>query len=170
MDVQFVQELFDALISYINSVVHHHHHHHHHHHLFNVRVPLRVGRTALMFVLSFFLHSILFAGSSLVSFQFLQSSFIVSPHIFLCLPRPWCPSTSGAVMLLIQPSFLATRPNQHNRLYLNNICMLLIPSFSRRESELMRSFRHTLLIHRTIAPSLRSSFSHLSLVRFWPSD
>ena len=36
---------------------------HHHHHSFNVSVPLKVGRTAPMFVPSFFLHSILFAGS-----------------------------------------------------------------------------------------------------------
>ena len=52
-------------------------HHHHHHHSFNVSVPLKVGRAAPMFVLSFFLHSILFAGSALDSFQCLRSLLIV---------------------------------------------------------------------------------------------
>ena len=121
------------------------------------RLPHRVGRTVPMFVLSFFLHSILFEGSTLVSFQFLRSSLIVSLHVFFGLPRPRCPSTSSAVMLLRQPSFPATWPNQRNRLYRNNVCMLLIPSFSRRE--FVQSFRRTLHIHRTIARSLRSSFS-----------
>ena len=37
--------------------------------------------------------------------------------------------------------------------------MLLIPRFSRRECELMQSFRHTLHIHWTIAQSLCFSFS-----------
>ena len=101
----------------------------------------------------------LFAGSTLVSFQFLQSSFIVSLHVFLGLPRPGCPSTSSAVMLLTQPSFLAIWTKQCNQLYCNNVCMLLIPSFSRRESELMWSFKRTLHIHRTIAQSLHSNFS-----------
>ena len=49
-----------------------------HHHSFNVSVPLKVGRTAPMFVLSFFLHSILLAGSALDSFQCLRSLLIVS--------------------------------------------------------------------------------------------
>ena len=105
-----------------------------------------------------FSHSILFAGSTLVSFQFLRSSFIVSLHVFLGQPRPRCPLTSSAVMLLIQPSFFATWPNQRNRLYRSNVCMLLIPNFSRRESELMRFFRRTLHIQRTIARSLRFSY------------
>ena len=61
----------------------HHHHHHHHHHSFNVSVPLKVGRTAPMFVLSFFLHSILFAGSALDSFQ----CEIIVDRIFPCLLR-----------------------------------------------------------------------------------
>ena len=37
-----------------SSAHHRHRHYHHHHHLFNVPVPLRVGCTAPMFVLSFF--------------------------------------------------------------------------------------------------------------------
>ena len=111
--------------------------HPHHHHSFNVSVPLKVGRTAPMFVPSFFLHSILFAGSALDSFQCLRSLLIVSFHVFFGLPRPRCPTTSNSVMLLIQPSFLTTCPNQRSRLYRNKVCMLLIPSFLRRESELM---------------------------------
>ena len=87
-----------------------------------------------MFVLSFFLHSILFAGSALDSFQCLRSLLIVSFHVFFGLPRPRCPTTSNSVMLLIQPSFLTTCPNQRSRLYRNKVCMLLIPSFLRRES------------------------------------
>ena len=83
-----------------------------HRHSFNVSVPLKMGRTAPMFVLSFFLHSILFAGSALDSFQCLRSLLIVSFHVFFGLPRPRCPSTSNSVMLLIQPSFLTTCPNQ----------------------------------------------------------
>ena len=82
-----------------------------HHHSFNVSVPLKVGCTA-PFVLSFFLHSILFAGSTLDSFQCLRSLLIVSFHVFFGLPRPRCPTTSNSVMLLIQPSFLTTCPNQ----------------------------------------------------------
>ena len=97
---------------------------HHHHHSFNVSVPLKVGRTAPMFVLSFFLHSILLAGSALDSFQCLRSLLIVSFHVFFGLPRPRCPTTSNSVMLLIQPSFLTTCPNQRSRLYLNKVCML----------------------------------------------
>ena len=84
----------------------------HHHHSFNVSVPLKVGCTAPMFVLSFILHSILFAGSALDSFQCLRSLLIVSFHVFFSLPRPRCPTTSNSVMLLIQPSFLTTCPNQ----------------------------------------------------------
>ena len=61
-----------------------------------------------MFVLSFFLHSILFAGSALDSFQCLRSLLIVSFHVFFGLPRPCCPTTSNSVILLIQPSFLTT--------------------------------------------------------------
>ena len=115
-------------------------------------VSLRLGRTAPIFVLSFSLHSILLARSIFVGFLFLRLSFIVFLHTFLGLPRPRCPSTSSAVMLLIKPSLLATRPNQHNRLNCNNVCMLLIPRFSRRESELMRmSLRPTLHIQQTIA-------------------
>ena len=100
-----------------------------HHHSFNVSVPLKVGHTAPMFVLSFFLHSILFAGSALDSFQCLISLLIVSFHVFFGLPRPRCPTTSNSVMLLIQSSFLTTCPNQRSRLYRNKVCMLLIPSF-----------------------------------------
>ena len=81
---------------------------HFHHHSFNMSVPLKVGRTAPMFVLSFFLHSILFVGSALDSFQ--RSLLIVSFHVFFGLPRPRCPTTSNSVMLLIQPSFLTTCP------------------------------------------------------------
>ena len=91
---------------------------HHHHHSFNVSVPLKVGHTAPMFVLSFFLHSILFAGSALDSFQCLRSLLIVSFHVFFGLTRPRCPTTSNSVMLLIQPSFLTTCPNQRSRLIL----------------------------------------------------
>ena len=130
-----------------------------HHHSFNVSVPLKVGRTAPMFVLSFFLHSILLAGSALYSFQCLRSLLIVSFHVFFGLPRPRCPTTSNSVMLLIQPSFLTTCPNQRSRLYLNKVCMLLIPSFLSRESELMWSFKRTLHVHRIIARSLRCSLS-----------
>ena len=132
---------------------------HHHHHSFNVSVPLKVGRTAPMFVLSFFLHSILFAGSALDSFQCLRSLLIVSFHVFFGLPRPRCPTTSNSVMLLIQPSFLTTCPNQCRRLYRNKVCMLLIPSFLRTESELMWSFKSPLHVHRIIARSLRCSLS-----------
>ena len=103
-----------------------------HHHSFNVSLPLEMGRTAPMFVLSFFLHSILFAGSALDSFQCLRSLLIVSFHVFFGLPRPRCPLTSNSLMLLIQPSFLTTCPNQRSRLYRNKVCMLLIPSFLRR--------------------------------------
>ena len=112
-----------------------------------------------MFVLSFFLHSILLAGSALDSFQCLRSLLIVSFHVFFGLPRPRCPTTSNSVMLLIQPSFLKTCPNQRSRLYLNKVCMLLIPSFLSRESELMWSFKRTLHVHRIIARSLRCSLS-----------
>ena len=118
---------------------------------------LKVGRTAPMLVLSFFLHSILFAGSVLDSFQCLRSLLIVSFHVFFGLPRPRCPTTSNSVMLLIQPSFLTTCPNQRSRLYRNKVCMLLIPSFLRRESELMWSFKRTLHVHPIIARSLRCS-------------
>ena len=131
----------------------------HHHHWFNVSVPLKVGHTAPMFVLSFFLHSILFAGSALDSFQCLRSLLIVYFHVFFSLPRPRCPTTSNSVMLLIQPSFLTTCPNQRSRLYRNKVCMLLIPSFLRRESELMWSLKRTLHVHRIIARSLRCSLS-----------
>ena len=62
-------------------------------HSFNVSVPLKV------FVLSFFLHSILFVGSALDSFQCLKSLLIVSFHVFFGLPRPRCPTTSNSVML-----------------------------------------------------------------------
>ena len=115
-------------------------------------VPLKVGCTAPMFVLSFFLHSILFAGSALDSFQCLRSLLIVSFHVFFGLPCPRCPTTSNSVMLLIQPSFLS-------RLYRNKVCMLLIPSFLRRESELMWSSERTLHVHRIIARSLLCSLS-----------
>ena len=57
----------------------------HHHHSFNVSVPIKVGCTAPMFVPSFFLHSILFAGSALDSFQCLRSLLIVSFHVFFGL-------------------------------------------------------------------------------------
>ena len=108
-----------------------------------------MGRTAPMFVLSFFLHSILFAGSALDSFQCRRSLLIVSFHVFFGLPRPRC------------PSFLTTCPNQRSRLYRNKVCMLLIPSFLRRESELMWSFRHTLHVHQIIARPLHCSLSRL---------
>ena len=106
-----------------------------------------------------FLHSVLLAGSALDSFQCLRSLLIVSFHVFFGLPRPRCPTTSNSVMLLIQPSFLTTCPNQRSRLYLNKVCMLLIPSFLSRESELMWSFKRTLHVHRIIARSLRCSLS-----------
>ena len=67
-----------------------------HHHSFNVSVPLKMCRTAPMFVLSFFLHSILFAGSALDSFQCLRSLLIVSFHVFFGHPRPRCPTTSNS--------------------------------------------------------------------------
>ena len=123
------------------------------------QVPLKVGRTAPMFVLSFFLHSILSAGSALDSFQCLRSLLIVSFHVFFGLPRPRCPTTSNSVMLLIKPSFLTTCPNQRSRLYLNKVCMLLIPSFLSRESELMWSFNAHYMPTRIIARSLRCSLS-----------
>ena len=118
-----------------------------------------MGRTAPMFVLSFFLHSILFARSALDSFQCLRSLLIVSFHVFFGLPRPRCPTTSNSVMLLIQPSFLTTCPNQRSRLYRNKVCMLLIPSFLRRESELMWSSKRTLHVHRTLRCSLSRSLT-----------
>ena len=127
-----------------------------HHHSFNVSVPLKVGRTAPMFVLSFFLHFILFAGSALDSFQCLRSLLIVSFHVFFGLPRPRCPTTSNSVMLLIQPSFLTIYPNQCSRLYRNKVCMLLIPSFLRRESELMWSFKCTLHVHQSLLNNYNS--------------
>ena len=99
----------------------------HHHHSFNVSVPLKVGRTAPMFVLSSFLHSILFAGSALDSFQCLRSLLIVSFHVFFGLPRPRCPTTSNSVMLLIQPSLLTTCPNQRSRLYLKMVFHIFLP-------------------------------------------
>ena len=114
-----------------------------------------------MFVLSFFLHSILFAGSALDSFQCLRSLLIISFYVFFGLPRPRCPTTSNSVMLLIQPSFLTTCPKQRSQLYHNKVCMLLIPSFLRRESELMWSFKRTLHVHRIIARSLRCSFKQV---------
>ena len=117
---------------------------------------------APMFVLSFFLHSILFAGSALDCFQCLRSLLIISFHVFFGLPRPRCPTTSNSVMLLIQPSFLTTCPNQCSRLYHNKVCMLLIPGFLRRESELW-SFKCTLHVHRIIARPLRCSLSSLTL-------
>ena len=119
-----------------------------------------VARLLCLFWVSFF-HSILFAGSALDSFQCLRSLLIVSFDVFFGLPRPRCPTTSNSVMLLIQPSFLTTCPNQRSRLYRNKVCMLLIPSFLRRESELMWSFKHTLHVHRIIARSLRCSLSRL---------
>ena len=76
--------------------------------------------------------NILFAGSALDSFQCLRSLLIVSFHVFFGLPRPRCPTTSNSVMLLIQPAFLTTCPNQRSRLYRNKVCMLLIPNFLRR--------------------------------------
>ena len=130
-----------------------------HHHSFNMSVPLKVGRTAPMFVLSFFLHSILFAGSALDSFQCLRSLLIVSFHVFFSLPHPRCPTTSNSVMLLIQPSFLTTCPNQRGRLYLNKVCMLLIPSFLRRESQLVWSFKHTLPIYFMVQSKYNNSQS-----------
>ena len=98
----------------------------HHHHSFNVSVPLKVGRTAPMFVLSFFLHSILLVGSALDSFQCLRSLLIVSFHVFFGLPRPRCPTTSNSVMLLIQPSFLTTCPNQRSILIKFVCCWYLV--------------------------------------------
>ena len=88
----------------------------------------------------------LFAGSTLVSFQFLWSSFVS------CLP--WSTLTMGSspssvAMLLIQPSFLATWPNQCNRLYCN-VCTLLIPSSSRR----VRAWTHAVFqTHITYPPN-----------------
>ena len=108
-----------------------------------------MGCTAPMFVLSLVLHLILFAGSALDSFQCLRSLLIVSFHVFFGLPRPRCPSTSNSVMLLIQPSFLTTCPNQRSRLYRHKVCMFLIPSFLRRESELW-SFKRTLHITESL--------------------
>ena len=86
-----------------------------------------------------------------------RSLLIVSSHVFLGLPRPCCQTTSNSVMLLIQPSFLTTCPNHRSRLYRNKVCMLLIPSFLRRDSELMWSFKRTLHVHWIIARSLRCS-------------
>ena len=70
----------------------------HHHHSFNVSVPLKVGRMAPMFVPSFFLHSILFAGSALDSFQCLRSLLIVSFHVFFGLPRPRCDAVNTTII------------------------------------------------------------------------
>ena len=117
-------------------------HHHHHHHSFNVSVPLKVGCMAPIFVLSFFLHSILFAGSALDSFQCLRSLLIVSFHVFFGLLRPRCLTTSNSVMLLIQPSFLTTCPNQRSRLYRNKVCMLLIPRIAVLDNEFQVNVMH----------------------------
>ena len=110
---------------------------HHHHHSFSVSVPLKVGRTAPMFFLNFFLHSILFAGSALDSFQCLRSLLIVSFHVFFGLPRPRCPTTSKSVMLLTQPSFLFPPENGFRkvatvtRICINKIVAIFyIPSFT----------------------------------------
>ena len=78
-----------------------------HHHSFYMTFPLRVSGTVPMFALRFFLHSILFNRSILVSVQHLQSLVIASFQVFLSLPRPCCPAaTLNSVMLLIQLSFL----------------------------------------------------------------
>ena len=103
-----------------------------------------------MFVLSFFLHSILFAGFALDSFQCLRSLLIVSFHVFFNIK--FC----DAVNTTITPYNM---PKPHSRLYRNKVCMLLIPSFLRKESELMWSFKCTLHVHRIIARSLRCSLS-----------
>ena len=91
-----------------------------HHHSFNVSVPLKVGCTAPMFVLSFFLHSILFAGSVLDSFQCLRSLLIVSFHVFFGLPRPRCPTTSNSVIAVnttIIPYNMPKPTYQHSLAY-----------------------------------------------------
>ena len=59
----------------------------------------------------------------------------------------------------VNTTIITTCPNQCSRLYRNKVCMLLIPSFLRRESELMWSFKRTLHVHRIIARSLRCSLS-----------
>ena len=61
-----------------------------HHHSFNVSVPLKVGRTAPMFVLSFFLHSILLVGSALDR----NVSCGVSHDVDLTGPLPVLPLTT----------------------------------------------------------------------------
>ena len=69
------------------------------------------------------------------------------------------------MLLLIQPSFLTTCPNQRSRLYHNKVCMLLIPSFLRRESELIWYFKRTLHVHRIIARLLRCTNTHWHTTR-----
>ena len=59
------------------------------HHSFNVAVPLKVGRTAPMFVLSFFLHSILFTGSALDSFNWRKELLV--PADDLAVPADEAP-------------------------------------------------------------------------------
>ena len=109
-----------------------------HHHSFNVSVPLKGGSHG-SYVCSELLSPtpFCFAGSALDSFQCLRSLLIVSFHVF------FGPSTStlsnnfkfcDAVNTTIIPYKHAQ--NQRSRSYRNKVCMLLIHSFLRRESEL----------------------------------
>ena len=106
-----------------------------------------------MFVLSFFLHSILFARSALDSFQ---GSEIIVDRILPCLLRASTSTLSNNFKFC--DAVNTTCPNQRSRLY-HKVCMLLIPSFLRRESELMWSFKRTLHVHRITARSLCCSLS-----------
>lgn len=100
--------------------------------------------------------------NSNLSFQFLQSLFIISLRVFLALPRLQCRSTSRAIMLSIQQSFFAIWPNQNNQLNWNNVCMLLIQSFPGERVWTSAVFQvHIITINQTIAQSLGSSFSWL---------
>ena len=110
----------DILFPY--TIQQNHPDHDHDHHPFIVPVPLRMSHTAPMFALNFFLHSILFAGSTLASFQFLRSSLIVSLHVFLGLPHLRCPPTSSVTMLLIQP--YSSQHDQTNAI--NYIIIMLV--------------------------------------------
>ena len=108
-------------------------------------VPLKVGRTAPMFVLSFFLHSILLAGSALDSFQCLRSLLIVSFHVLLRSSTSTL-SNNFKFCDAVNTTIIPYNMPQTNVVdcILIKFVSLLIPSFLSRESELMWSFKRTL--------------------------
>ena len=119
----------------------------HHHHSFYMTFPLKVGCMLHMFILIFFLHSILSMGSTPDAFQCLRSSRIVSDHVLLGRPRLRYPATSSSVIFLIGPSLLWTCPYHCKRLCRTRVCRSTISSFSSRDSELILSSSLTPHIH-----------------------